>query len=358
MNRLKLLIVTISALWFTAADLPAQTTELHVRLDAGNGSQVSGALVALIDGDKVVAEGLSSPGGTVRISSAPGTYRVRVRRIGFRPFFSDPVTLPFKGELVLRVESQRIVLDAMVVSAKAQCGAIRRDAETLSLAWDEITKALRASQITQADFGSTGRMLVYRREYGRKGEVVSRDSSVKPITGQRPFGVPDVSSLTRLGYVRGSPDRGWEYFGPDEAVLLSDEFAATHCFQVVRDRQKRQGQIGVAFEPAPNRTLSDIKGVLWVDEKTAELRDIDFVYVNAGILTKFEPGGFTRFMRVASGTWLVSEWQLRMPKLEARLGFGDSITQIGVIENGGFIVGDLPTDTANAATRLDSSRKK
>jgi hypothetical protein len=356
--RWKPTLAVLAAVFLVSTSGGSQSpSSIRVRLDAGSGQPVAGALVALVDGDKVVAEGLSSPNGTVKISSAPGAYRIRVRRIGFRPFFSDPVTLPYNGELVLHVESQRIVLDAMVVSAKAQCGAIRRDAETLSIVWDEITKALRASQITRADFGTTGRMLVYRREYGRKGEIVSRDSSVKPITGQRPFGVPDVSALTRFGYVRGSAERGWEYFGPDEAVLLSDEFAATHCFQVVRDKKNRQGQIGVAFEPAPNRTLSDIKGVLWVDDKTAELRDIGFVYVNAGILTKFEPGGFTRFIRVASGTWLVSEWQLRMPKLEARLGFGDSITQIGTIENGGSILGD-GTDSRPPLPSGDSVQKK
>jgi hypothetical protein len=185
-----------------------------------------------------------------------------------------------------------------------------------------------------------GMMLTYRREFGRRGEVVSRDSSIKPIQGQRPFGVPDPSSLLRRGYVRGSPETGWEYFGPDEGVLLSDDFAATHCFRVVRDRKNRDGQIGVAFEPAPGRTLSDIKGILWVDEKTSELRDIGFVYVNAGVLTRFEPGGFTKFRRVASGTWIVSEWQLRMPRLELKFGFRDSIDQIGTIENGGFLVGD------------------
>jgi hypothetical protein len=356
MRRLLRFCPVVATFALSSAATSQSTEDLHLRLDGGNGTPVSGALVALLDGDKTVAEGLSSANGTVTIPASPGNYRVRVRRIGFRPFFSDSVTLPFKGQLLLHVESQRIVLDAMVVSATAQCGAIRRDAQTLSIVWDEITKALRASQLTRADFGGMGPMLTYRREFGRKGEVVSRDSSMKPIKGQRPFGVPDLSSLARRGYVRGNPEAGWEYFGPDEAVILSDDFAATHCFQVVRDRKKRDGQIGVAFEPAPNRTISDIKGVLWVDEKTSELRDIRFVYVNAGLLTQFEPGGFTKFRRVESGTWIVSEWQLRMPKLELNFGSRDSISQIGTIENGGFIVGDDSHNSTSPAAK-DSTRK-
>ena len=343
---------------FAATTANAQATiDLHVRLDAGNGTPGNGALVALLDGDRVITEALSSENGTVTIRSTPGSYRVRVRRIGFHPFVSDPVALPFKGELRLHIETKRIVLDAMVVSASAQCGAIKRDAQTLSTVWDEITKALRASQLTPTDLNGIRRMQLYKRELGKNGEVTSSDSSMRPVTGQRPFGVPDPTSLVRLGYVRGDPQNGWEYFGPDEAVLLSSEFAATHCFKVVRDEKKREGQIGVAFEPAPKRTLSDIKGVLWVDEKSAELRDVGFVYVNAGVLTRFEPGGFTKFRRVASGSWIVSEWQLTMPILEVKLGFRDRIAKIGSIENGGFLVSGDSLDPKGVNSR-DSTRKK
>lgn len=328
----------------------AQTiTYLRVRLDAGNGSPISGALVALVDGDRIVAEGLSSENGTITIGSAPGAYRVRVRRIGFRPFISDPVTLPFKGELLLHVETPRIVLNAMIVSASAQCGAIKRDAQTLSTVWDEITKALRASQLTSTDLSGMGRMHTYTRELGRNGEVVSTRTSVISITNKRPFGVPDPASLLTVGYVRGNEASGWEYFAPDEMVLLSNDFAATHCFKVLRDPQKRSGQIGVAFEPIPGRRQSDIRGVLWVDEKSAELRDVRFVYVNAGILTKFKPGGFAKFRRAASGTWIVSEWQLSMPKLE--VGLREQLEMVGSVENGGFIDLNNEKDSSDTAIK-------
>jgi hypothetical protein len=352
MRRILLSPVAVVIFSITATTADAQSiTDLHVRLDPGNGAPIAGALVALVDGDRVIAERLSSASGTVTVGAAPGTYRVRVRRIGFQPFLSGPVTLPFKGELLLRVETQKIVLNAMIVSASAQCGAITRDAQTLSTVWDEITKALRASQLTAADLSGIGRMRTYKRQLGPHGDVISTEFSViSRITSNRPFGVPDPASLAVLGYVRGTPQTGWEYFGPDEAVLLSDQFAATHCFRVVRDKKKRTGQIGVAFEPAPRRTLSDIKGVLWVDEKTAELRDVGFVYVNAGVLTPFEPGGFTKFLRVPSGAWIVNEWQLRMPILEVKVGFRDFVSKIGTIENGGTIISDVPQppDTSTA----------
>ena len=360
---IRALLVAILGIAATAGSSFAQGTmiDVRVRLDAGQNTPITGALVAIVDGDRVISEGLSSQRGTITLRAAPGTYRIRVRRIGYRPFLSDPVTLRANNELVLHVDTDRVVLDAMVISASAQCGAITKDAQTLSAVWDEITKALRASQLTLNDLGGMGRMLMYKRELGIHGEVISSDTTTLPITNLRPFGVSDLPSLTERGYVRGDPQAGWEYFGPDETVLLSDAFAATHCFKVVRDRKKRPGQIGVAFEPAPKRKLSDIKGVLWVDEKTAELRDVGFVYVNAGLLTNFEPGGFTKFRRVHSGAWIVSEWQLRMPKLVARRGTNESIDVDGYIENGGRIMAadTNPKQERRArSSATDSTRKK
>lgn len=343
--------IVIAALALSAATAKAQTTsDIRVRLDGDNGIPISGALVALIDGDRVVAEGLSSEAGTITIGSAPGTYRVRVRRIGFRPFLSEQVVLPFKGELLLHVESQKIILDAMVVTASAQCGAIKSDAQALSALWDAIAIALRASQLNSADLSAMGKMRIYKRELGRNGEVVSNNTSVIPITNKRPFGALDPASLLTRGYVRGNEATGWEYFAPDETVLLSDDFAATHCFKVTRDARSRPGQIGVSFEPVPRRKLPDIRGVLWVDEKSTELRDVRFTYVNAGILTRFKPGGFAKFRRTASGTWIVSEWQLSMPKLEVNMR--DQLEMAGSVENGGFIAAD------SAAAGKDSHRKQ
>lgn len=338
-----------------AATAQGQTTDLRMRIEAGPGVPISGALVAVLDGDRVVAEGLSSTRGLITLSAPPGNYRLRVRRIGFRPFVSEAVTIPSPKELLLEVETARVVLDAMLVSATAKCGPITRDAQTLSTVWEEVSKALRSSQLTVGDLRGLGTMRTYRREIGPHGEIVSDQSRLAPITNARPFGTVDPGSLSRLGYVRGDALIGWEYFGPDEAVLLSDDFAATHCFRVVRNANNRPGQIGVAFEPSPKRKISDIKGILWVDEETAALRDVGFTYVNAGILSEFEPGGYTRFRQVKSGGWIVNEWQLRMPKVGLRGGSANVVSQIGSVENGGVIVAaGAGTDVASPT---DSTRK-
>jgi hypothetical protein len=269
-----------------------------------------------------------------------GSYRVRVRRIGFRPFVSGAVTVPSSSPFILNVASDRVMLAAVVVNARTPCGRINPDAETLSLVWEEISKALKASQITLADVSNLGVSKTYQRRLGPTGAVLSADTSMRVARLARPFAAIDPASLVKDGYVRGNPVDGWIYFGPDEAVLLSAGFAETHCFRIVRDRD-RPREIGLSFEPVRGRKVPDIAGVAWIDDATSELRRIDFRYLNAEPLTRFEAGGFTQFRRMPSGAWLVSEWMLRVPLIAQETGPWRRYVVSGYHENGGLVV-DIP----------------
>jgi hypothetical protein len=314
---------------------------LRVRLESQD-RQLGGALVALLDQTgRVSSEVLSNDRGNAFLSAAPGIYRVRVRRIGYHPLHSEPITLPRENDLVLRVESERVSLATVVVSASARCGAVEQDAAALSDAWQEIAKALRASQITRGDLSALGNATIYIKDLDRRGGIISADTLNLPAARGRPFAAVDPAWLTAKGYVRGNPRDGWEYFGPDEAVLLSPGFGETHCFRVVRD-VKRAGEIGVAFEPLKDRTLTDIAGVLWLDEKSSELREMIFRYRNVDIASRFAPGGTIRFRRLPSGAWIVSEWTLKLPKLAARSPSFDGVEVIGFIEKGGRLTATAP----------------
>jgi hypothetical protein len=286
--------------------------------------------------DRVVTESLANRTGQATLRAPAGRYRLRVRRIGYQPFVLPVVELPHAAELVVFVNSPRVVLTTVVVNATAQCGIITHEAATLSSVWEEIAKALRSSQLTAADLSALGRASLFNRELGLTGTVIRADTTWLPAARGRPFAAIDHASLVLKGYVRGNEIDGWEYFGPDEAVLLSEGFAQTHCFRVVRDPRKK-GQLGVAFDPAPRRRIADIKGVLWIDEETSELREIVFRYVNAGVVSRYDPGGFTRFRRMKSGAWIVSDWMLRMPKLQSRSRTGRDIMVVGYFERGGAL---------------------
>lgn len=340
-----------------AASQPAQS-ELRVRLQSNDGTPVAGALIALLDGsDRVVAEGLSTERGTRVLRAPSGVYRVRTRRIGFLPIVSSPVAVPYQDELLLVVQSSRVVLDRIVVNSRSQCGRGDSGSWALGILWDEIDKALRASQLTIADLAGFGRGRVYSRETKPGGSLVSTDTSFFDIVDQRPFGAIDPDSLDRVGYVVGNEEKGWTFYAPDETVLLSDQFAAAHCFRVVRE-DERPGEIGVAFEPAPRRKKADIVGVLWLNEASAELREVVFHFVNAGVLSRFEAHGFTRFLRVPSGAWIVDEWLLKLPRVAARQASpyqSGGYTLVGYYEHGGGIVNNA-RQTRVAADSLKTKR--
>ena len=317
--------------------------EAHIVLESGDGAAIQGALVALLDpGHRVVREGVSTTGGSASFRLPPGSYRVRVRRIGYLPFLSDTLSVPRAGKFMLRVESPRVLLATMVVPSRSKCGPIDGDEKKLGALWNEIAKALRTAQLSSQDFSGIGRAFIYHTRAGIEGRNAVSDTTFLPLGNNRPFRMRDAAVLAVEGYVVGDEHTGWTYYGPDESALLSDQFAATHCFQVVRDR-KRAGHVGIEFKPVEGRPVSDVAGVLWVHESSAELSELTFRFVNAGVLDEFQPGGFTRFRRVPSGAWIVHSWALRGPVLKRVRGAYDSRLRLaGYVEDGGGVMQTQP----------------
>jgi len=309
--------------------------DFRVRVEASDGSRIAGALVALLDSTQtVVREGVSNEDGTRALRAPAGSYRVRVRRIGFLPYLSDPVSIAPGSDILLRVNSPRVQLRTIVVTSRSRCGRIDPNEQILSVVWDEIAKALRTSQLNAKDFSDYTASFTYRKTLNSHRVVVSSDTTFRTVGDAKPFGVREAGFLATHGYVTGDEKIGWMYYAPDEAVLLSDQFAASHCFKVVRDKD-RKGQVGIEFRPVPARVVPDIAGVLWVDEGTAELKELIFRYVNAGALERFRAGGFARFRRVPSGSWIIDSWALSGPMLEkSRQPFADLIV-VGYVEDGG-----------------------
>ncbi|HUQ19832.1 MAG TPA: carboxypeptidase-like regulatory domain-containing protein [Gemmatimonadaceae bacterium] len=335
-------VILLSYFAITVGAYAQSPTQLRVRILATSGAPIEGALVALVDQkNSVIAEGLTSVSGNRALTAPSGSYRVRVRRIGFAPFYSDILTIPYEGTLTLRVRSDQVSLKTVVVRASSACRQPAEDRSSVALVWEEITKALRSSQLTLGDFVGLGQARTYNKQTGLKGEVFVNQSRTVAIKDHRPFGIDDPATLAKKGYVRGNEYRGWEFFGPDESVLLSQDFASTHCFTVVRD-STRQGQIGVGFRPTPKRKLSDIAGVLWVDEASSQLREMNFRYVNVRLPEGMSGGGFTKFLRTPSGGWLVDEWKLTMPLIEMRRAASNpyrrEFVQVGTAETGGSII--------------------
>jgi len=291
-----------------------------------------------------VAEGITSMSGIRSLKAPAGVYRLRVRRIGFRPFISEPVSIPREGQLVVTVETTRVVLNTVLVTAKAACETIGEDASQLGTVWEEIDKSLRSSQLSVNDISAIGWSRVYRKQVGLGGTVLSSDTSTVLLRNQKPFGAPDPEFLARVGYVQGGEIAGWEYFGPDEAVLLSESFRRTHCFGLARDKE-RPGEIGVAFKPVSGRQVPDISGTFWVNDTSAALTEVVFRYTNAGLLSRFRAGGFARFRRLSSGAVIVDTWELSAPRLEMRPAQNQQIAANGYTADGGLIISGAQYDS-------------
>jgi len=69
--------------------------------------------------------------------------------------------------------------------------------------------------------------------------------------------------------------------------------------------------------------------------------------VNAGVFRPFDAGGYTRFTRVTSGAWLVSDWRLKVTLLSVERSpyAAERVRPIGYAENGGGI---LPSNRPSA----------
>jgi len=302
-----------------AARLPAQSLRGTVVGEA-TGAPLPSVLVDLLGppGDSLRARRASDPRGRFAFPPvAAGTYRLRVNRIGFRPWISPPLTLR-PGQVLdstWRVGSEAVVLTELVVDAESRCASRPEADRQMGLVWEEARKSLGLLQ--QSGRGDTVDYVYTRRRSRLEPEGTARvlgnfaggGRGLWPIVTQAP------DSLARLGYVqpRDSVD-GPVYFGPDPAVFFSDPFLATHCFRLAAPPHEHRDWIGLSFTPVPDRPVPDIEGVLWLSRDDATLRRLDYRYTGLwGWVPPGTAGGELSFGRLPGGQPVVVGWTIRAP---------------------------------------------
>ena len=294
-----------------------------VVVEASSGTALPGVVVVLLDSaGKRVAGVLVGDDGRYAIRAlTPGRYAVRAERIGYRADAPTQITLGAGQTIDLRLETRPIpvVLGEVRVTGKSPCVASAADGSEISAVWDETRKALFATDLTQQQELFSARVSRFERTLdARSGKVTNYQTKETKAVTRSPFVSESAAGLSANGYVR---QHGGEltYYAPDAAVLLSDEFLTDHCFRLREGEGKRAGLIGLAFEPVQGRDKPDIAGTLWIDRKSAELRDLDFAYrelQNLPRTSKSEDfGGHIEFHRMPTGAWIVERWVIRMPLL-------------------------------------------
>lgn len=288
-------------------------------VDEATGAGIEGAFVMALDSTRTaVAGSLSDARGRFKIRlPRAGTVTLLAQRIGYESTESAELRVD-DGEIVpyrMEVVTQAVVLTGLDVTATRRCALVENAGLALERIWQEARKAMTVAEWTRSS-GLVEMQIadVERTLDPHSLQILAETRALRPYYGVRPYQSLPADDLARDGYVVARND-GTYYYAPDESVLLSDSFLGSHCFQAVRDAE-RAGLIGLAFEPTADVVHPDIRGSFWLDERTAELRFLEYNYTR--VLEQVaapEAGGRVAFRRLDSGAWIVDSWFIRMPEI-------------------------------------------
>ncbi|HTJ21418.1 MAG TPA: carboxypeptidase-like regulatory domain-containing protein [Gemmatimonadaceae bacterium] len=303
-----------------------------------------------------VARGLTGSAGRFQLRApATGRYRLRVLRIGYRPTEGPTVDAGIGTTDVARIvlSARQVVLSAMNVRDRQTCRVSADTGYAVAQVWDEARKAMLSTQLTSDDAPLVAEWIEYDRGLDSAARLV-REQHVRVVTHPttHAFKSRPVDELAKSGYVV-SDGGATTYFAPDAEVLLSDLFAASHCFRLTSPPAGQSQLIGIAFEPSRDRSdARDIGGTLWLDRSSAELRTLEFHYTNLPDLAMAtNAGGHVEFLRLDDGNWLVRRWNVRMPVVAPRDRAADAITRRVVMAPSNLALRGVQT-TGGEVTRV------
>ncbi|MEP6619360.1 MAG: carboxypeptidase regulatory-like domain-containing protein [bacterium] len=294
---------------------------VYVRLqEEATQMPLAGAIVVLLRDSRVVAQALSGDSGrAVFRVPEPGTYQLRVHRIGYQALLTDPFALS-PGQSLKReisMTSVRTLLPAVTVRALSRCDAGDTDGELAVALWEQIRLALTANVLTQQQWAVPLHVTDFRRDVTLDG-TIERERTLRSRVVRGPaFGAFAAEVLSKRGYAYLSANGDLSFAAPDAASLLSDAFVNTHCFRAVAGTN---ATVGLMFEPISDVELPDVRGTLWVNRATSELQSLEYRYTGLWRdLETYDLGGRLEFSKAPSGAWIVNYWYIRMPRVRPRM---------------------------------------
>lgn len=302
--------------------------------ERASSAPIVGALVTLesVTGSSAANSVLSNAQGeyAIRVPAA-GRYRVTAKRIGVQRFISEAFDLGVSETRRLDIVLETVVfrLPEVRVLDSEMCVANDADRARLAALWDEARTVLTAAQISLRDRLFEGHLTRYVRGlHPRTLRVLEESWGEKVGVMEKPFVSLNSDSLSLVGYKRTIGEYDY-YYAPDAEVLLSKTFQRDHCYSVVEGGRDRRGLIGIGYEPQPTRRVHDVKGTIWMDARTFELKFVDFKYT---LLSPFDGadrvGGEVHFGKLANGAWVVSRWFMRFPQFARPVSPVDAHTRI------------------------------
>lgn len=309
------------AICFAPAALLAQELRGTVFLD-GTEQPAAGVIIEARDPAtdiRVLSTLTDSRGYFILKLPAPATVLVRGLRIGQRPTEFGTYALAADEVRTERftLSGTAVVLDYVRVVGRSVCGRARaRDAQVVTLL-EEARKAIQSTQLRSTEGELSATWTLRSQQTTLTGRPVAAPSiQAFRATTDRPFKSIPPDSLASVGYLEIAED-GYTFFAPDAEVLLSERFVEGHCFQAEPWKKDDRDWVGIGFRPAQAaRGIVNIRGTMWLDRRSAELRLLEFEYLNLPpILRVRNTGGEVAFLRLPSGSWLVHQWHIRMPRV-------------------------------------------
>ena len=283
--------------------------------------RVPGAVVLLLDSSLTTrARALTSDSGTFTIGAgAPGRFHLKVMRIGFRPTESHAFDLRVDTTVALALTDIPVILPAVTTRDRSDCRLRPDTTEAAVLTftlWDQARTALLAAAITLEQQDYRFAKLQHWRVYDVRQHAL-RDMALRESEshGAAPWISLPAEQLRHDGYV-AVDDSGMTFRAPDLDVLLSPYFTEEHCSRLTSRSAPDSGLVGLDFEPAARPRHVEIRGTLWLDVASKELRHVSFTFVNLPVAvpppdTLF--GGYVEFTKLATGAWVLPSWRIRMP---------------------------------------------
>ncbi|HEV8357597.1 MAG TPA: hypothetical protein VGQ17_12650 [Gemmatimonadales bacterium] len=226
------------------------------------------------------------------------------------------------------------VPDLRVKGKKSPCEVHPETAAETAELWMIAREALEGSKRTEPG-APTLLVVKWRRRLGPRLDLRSERRDTSRLTTLHPFETEVPYNLESEGYIQR---RAWLmiFYGPDPGFLLSERFLRQHCFRRIAGEGANAGLVGLGFDPLPRQNASDVSGVLWIDLAGDALHRVEYAWTSPpreadapGV------GGFSVFARLASGGWILRQWNMRLPRFEAS-GFGYDL--VGYTDEGGEVL--------------------
>lgn len=303
---------------FAVPVLAAQEFRGTVRDDASH-EPVPGAVVILRDSaGRTLSQLLTSDRGQFRTTLLADARRLRVVRIGYRPF--ETALAPGAGGTIdVALAAIPILLEPVHVATGASCPR-RADADAAMALLEQARAGLLAVMVARSASPAELVRLGYERRLRGTTEQIVHQTVRREA--EREASVSFSAERSPAEFVtRGFMTERWgerRFLAPDADILLNDAFALGYCFRLAEPERTRPSQVGLEFRAASrDEGRVDIEGILWMDTLAQALVDIVFHYRGLDAETeRHRPGGRIAFRTMPNGLVLIDSWHLRLVGVE------------------------------------------